>query len=201
MPEANVTSFQIFVLELRLHLMRSIVFRFVVPDRSSRNPITIRRSPPDATPLLRSASAASDRGEHCISRRTPQIRRHDRGTATGGGYDESRKSKAPSNFAPDSCLDDHRRRADDRPMTGDEELIQVEQVIERMIARHPSVPPGDIELIVRDIHKRFSDARVHDFVPLLVEKAARQSISIRAAGTPAPASRTRPRGTRAVTVI
>ncbi|MGA4789225.1 three-helix bundle dimerization domain-containing protein [Nocardia sp. AB354] len=86
-------------------------------------------------------------------------------------------------------------------MTGDEELIQVEQVIERMIACHPSVPPGDIELIVRDIHKRFSDARVHDFVPLLVEKAARQAISIRAAGTPAPASRTRPRGTRAVTVI
>nr|WP_063000176.1 hypothetical protein [Nocardia mikamii] len=86
-------------------------------------------------------------------------------------------------------------------MTGDEELIQVEQVIERLIASHPSVPPGDIELIVRGIHKRFSEARVHDFVPLLVEKAARQAISIRPAGTAAPSSRTRARGARTVTVI
>ncbi|WP_233225081.1 three-helix bundle dimerization domain-containing protein [Nocardia sp. MDA0666] len=86
-------------------------------------------------------------------------------------------------------------------MTGDEELIQVEQVIGRLIASHPSVPPGDIELIVRGIHKRFSDARVHDFVPLLVEKAARQAISIRPAGTAAPSPRIRPRGTHPVTVI
>lgn len=86
-------------------------------------------------------------------------------------------------------------------MTGDEELIQVEQVIERLIARHPSVPPGDIELIVREIHKRFSEARVHDFVPLLVEKAARQAISIRMVGPAASSSRTRPRGTHPVTVI
>jgi len=86
-------------------------------------------------------------------------------------------------------------------MTGDEEFIQVEQVIERLIARHPSVPPGDIELVVRGIHKRFSDARVHDFVPLLVEKAAQQAISIRPADTAASSSHCRPRDTYPVTVI
>ncbi|MEV0708631.1 three-helix bundle dimerization domain-containing protein [Nocardia aurea] len=66
-------------------------------------------------------------------------------------------------------------------MTGDNELLQVEQVIERLITRYPSFPPADIELIVRTVHKRFADVRIHDFVPLLVEKAARQSISDRLA--------------------
>lgn len=63
-------------------------------------------------------------------------------------------------------------------MTVDEELAQVEQVIERLLTRYPAASRADIELVVRTIHKRFTNARVHDFVPLLVEKAARQAISI-----------------------
>ncbi|WP_227980872.1 three-helix bundle dimerization domain-containing protein [Nocardia spumae] len=88
-------------------------------------------------------------------------------------------------------------------MTVDEELIQVEQVIERLITRYPSAPPADIELIVRTIHKRFADVRIHDFVPLLVEKAARQAISIHLAGGSAhSAIRSRSRGgTYPVTVL
>ncbi len=62
-------------------------------------------------------------------------------------------------------------------MTGDDELLQVEQVIERLITRYPSVPPPAVELTVRSIHKRFADGRIRAFVPLLVEKAARQEIS------------------------
>ncbi|MET7769394.1 three-helix bundle dimerization domain-containing protein [Nocardia sp. NPDC005366] len=69
-------------------------------------------------------------------------------------------------------------------MTGDDELLQVEQVIERLIKRYPSVLPTDIEFIVRDIHKRFAGVRIHDFVPLLIEKAARQAISDRTADLP-----------------
>ncbi|WP_257016004.1 three-helix bundle dimerization domain-containing protein [Rhodococcus sp. ACS1] len=61
-------------------------------------------------------------------------------------------------------------------MTGDDESLQVEQVIERLIARYPSVSAGDIEYTVRIIHKRFDNGRIRDFVPLLVEKAARRDL-------------------------
>ena len=61
-------------------------------------------------------------------------------------------------------------------MAGDDESLQVEQVIERLIARYPSVAAGDIEHTVRTIHKRFDHGRIRDFVPLLVEKAARRDL-------------------------
>lgn len=62
-------------------------------------------------------------------------------------------------------------------MTGDDELLQVEQVIERLITRYPSVSAADIEHTVRGIHGRFENGRIRDYVPLLVEKAARRAIS------------------------
>ncbi|MBP1159880.1 hypothetical protein ABIC28_005432 [Rhodococcus sp. PvR044] len=62
-------------------------------------------------------------------------------------------------------------------MTGDDELLQVEQVIARLTARYPSISPIDIEHTVRTIHQRFADGKVRDFVPLLVEKAARRDIA------------------------
>jgi len=64
-------------------------------------------------------------------------------------------------------------------MTGDEELLHVERVITRLIFRYPNVPPPEIENKVRTIHQRFVGCRIRDFVPLLVEKAARQEISNR----------------------
>ncbi|MFF5030450.1 three-helix bundle dimerization domain-containing protein [Nocardia salmonicida] len=56
--------------------------------------------------------------------------------------------------------------------------MQIDQVIERLIARFPAESPAAIELLVRRIHERFADARVRDFVPLLVEKAARQAVGV-----------------------
>ncbi|MFE5476327.1 three-helix bundle dimerization domain-containing protein [Nocardia sp. NPDC056541] len=61
-------------------------------------------------------------------------------------------------------------------MRDDNEAVQIDQVIERLIARFPAEPPAGIELLVRRIHERFADARVRDFVPLLVEKAAAQTV-------------------------
>ncbi|MFE6925583.1 three-helix bundle dimerization domain-containing protein [Nocardia sp. NPDC057663] len=63
-------------------------------------------------------------------------------------------------------------------MRDDNESVQIDQVIERLIARFPAESPAEIELLVRRIHERFADARVRDFVPLLVEKAARQAVGV-----------------------
>jgi hypothetical protein len=64
-------------------------------------------------------------------------------------------------------------------MIGDDELLQVEQVIERLITRYPSVASADVELTVRTVHKRLAECRIRDFVPLLVEKAARRDLAER----------------------
>ncbi|PKV82109.1 three-helix bundle dimerization domain-containing protein [Nocardia fluminea] len=63
-------------------------------------------------------------------------------------------------------------------MLDDKEAAQIDQVIERLVAHFPAQSPAEIELLVRRIHERFIDARVRDFVPLLVEKAARQTVSV-----------------------
>ncbi|MFJ2839162.1 three-helix bundle dimerization domain-containing protein [Nocardia sp. NPDC087230] len=61
-------------------------------------------------------------------------------------------------------------------MRDDLEFVQIDQVIERLITRFPAESPAEIELLVRRIHARFAEARIRDFVPLLVEKAARQAV-------------------------
>jgi hypothetical protein len=63
-------------------------------------------------------------------------------------------------------------------MLVDNEAAQIDQVIERLIARFPAESPAEIKLLVHRIHERFADARVRDFVPLLVEKAARQTVGV-----------------------
>ncbi|MFD8102564.1 three-helix bundle dimerization domain-containing protein [Nocardia fluminea] len=60
----------------------------------------------------------------------------------------------------------------------DNEAAQIAQVIERLITHFPAESPAEIELLVHRIHERFADARVRDFVPLLVEKAARQAVGV-----------------------
>ncbi|MDE8647594.1 hypothetical protein PXH69_21705 [Rhodococcus qingshengii] len=62
-------------------------------------------------------------------------------------------------------------------MTGEDELLQVERVITRLITRFPTIPATNIEHCVRIVHKRFTDCRIRDFVPLLVEKSARSDIT------------------------
>jgi hypothetical protein len=58
-----------------------------------------------------------------------------------------------------------------------DEMLQVEHVIDRLIAQYPSNAPVEIENLVRTIHKRFANGRIRDFVPLLVEKAARRHLN------------------------
>ncbi len=69
------------------------------------------------------------------------------------------------------------QRDDDESMTGDDELLQIERVIERLTTRYPAASPVDVEHIVRTVHKRLAECRIRDFVPLLVEKAARRELA------------------------
>ncbi|MFC8043241.1 three-helix bundle dimerization domain-containing protein [Nocardia sp. NPDC057353] len=59
-------------------------------------------------------------------------------------------------------------------MSEQEEAAQVEQVVVRLHRRYPLIPAADLELLVHTIHRRYAGCRVHDFVPLLVERTARE---------------------------
>jgi hypothetical protein len=48
----------------------------------------------------------------------------------------------------------------------------IKQVVERLTAKYPAVPPETIGTIVQSIHATFDGRPVRDFVPLFVERLA-----------------------------
>ena len=59
-------------------------------------------------------------------------------------------------------------------MEAEGEAAQIDRVIDRLAIGTPAVTPAEVERVVRSIHARFVDSRVREFIPLLVEKAARR---------------------------
>lgn len=67
----------------------------------------------------------------------------------------------------------------------DHEQHAVEQVIARLLDTYAAkVSEQQIGGIVRRIHRRFDDSRIRDFIPLLVENAARQELAALPANAP-----------------
>lgn len=62
-------------------------------------------------------------------------------------------------------------------MTKDEELRAIGKVVERLAERFPTVPRPSIEEAVRAEHGALDGGRVRDFVPVLVERAAKARLS------------------------
>ncbi|QSE92482.1 hypothetical protein JWS13_29660 [Rhodococcus pseudokoreensis] len=62
-------------------------------------------------------------------------------------------------------------------MSVDEERRQVELVVDRLAVEHVGVPRHTVEQIVHDVHATFDVGAVRDFVPLLVERSAKQKIA------------------------
>ncbi|WP_395704484.1 three-helix bundle dimerization domain-containing protein [Rhodococcus ruber] len=84
---------------------------------------------------------------------------------------------APSQSAPQPAASDRKRVGTrDVPPAGGDEAVQLELVVTRLAVRFPSMSRGDIEIVVRTVEKRFADAKVRDFLSLLIEKAARREI-------------------------
>ena len=54
-----------------------------------------------------------------------------------------------------------------------DEATQITEVIARAVGTHPDCSSADIAQVVQTLHARFNDAKIRDFVPLLVEREAR----------------------------
>lgn len=57
-----------------------------------------------------------------------------------------------------------------------DEQAQLAEVIERLTASHPSLPPATVAEVVGELHARFNGARIREFVPLFVERNAHRAL-------------------------
>jgi hypothetical protein len=53
----------------------------------------------------------------------------------------------------------------------------IDQMVTRLASRYPTVAESTVSTLVRDIHSRYDDRPVRDFVPLLVERNAKAELS------------------------
>jgi hypothetical protein len=68
-----------------------------------------------------------------------------------------------------------------RAAPSDHEVAVIEQVTERLANRYAALPSGDVARVVAEVHHGFDEARVRDFVPILVEQEARRRLEHTAA--------------------
>ncbi len=54
---------------------------------------------------------------------------------------------------------------------------EVQQIIERLTTEFDRVPPDEVVRTVKEEHAQFADARIGEFVPLLVERASRRRLA------------------------
>ncbi|WP_426302789.1 three-helix bundle dimerization domain-containing protein [Arthrobacter sp. R-11] len=58
-------------------------------------------------------------------------------------------------------------------MAKESEAQAVLAVIERLVGRFPDLDRSDIEAVVTDEHGKLSEGPIRDYVPVLVERAAK----------------------------
>lgn len=64
-------------------------------------------------------------------------------------------------------------------MAQTDEAAQIDEVIQRVAASSPDVTAADVARVVRTLHAGFDDAKLREFVPLLVERKARSVLKHR----------------------
>jgi hypothetical protein len=62
-------------------------------------------------------------------------------------------------------------------MVGSSEWTAIGQVLERLRASYPTLPPDTVTTVVHHTHARFDGRPVRDYVPLLVERGARRELA------------------------
>ena len=65
------------------------------------------------------------------------------------------------------------------PVAQTHEAVQIDEVIARVAATCPEISTADVTRVVHTLHAGFDDAKVREFVPLLVERKARAVLAHR----------------------
>jgi hypothetical protein len=56
------------------------------------------------------------------------------------------------------------------------EQKMIDQLLERLVTTHPSVPPERVAEVVRTIHAQFDERPLREYVPLFVERSAKHQL-------------------------
>ncbi|HET6735899.1 three-helix bundle dimerization domain-containing protein [Mycobacterium sp.] len=57
------------------------------------------------------------------------------------------------------------------------EQTVIDQIIVRLTSQYPTISTSTVSTVVRDVHSRYDDRPVRDFVPLLVERHAKSELA------------------------
>lgn len=57
------------------------------------------------------------------------------------------------------------------------EQRMIEQLLERLVATHPSVPAERVAEVVHTVHAQFDERPLREYVPLFVERGAKRQLS------------------------
>lgn len=60
-----------------------------------------------------------------------------------------------------------------------DEADRIDELIQRVAAGHPEISAADVERAIRVVLAGFDDARIRDFVPILVERKVRTVLAHR----------------------
>jgi hypothetical protein len=69
-------------------------------------------------------------------------------------------------------------------MSEDDERKSLQRVLEDLRERFPHVSPALIEETVRDAYLEFAGAPVRDYIPVMVERVAKNRIALKTGATP-----------------
>lgn len=61
-------------------------------------------------------------------------------------------------------------------MTTHEDAPDLDQVVDKLAERYPGRSRDSIRVEVEKAHRSFADAKVHDFLPVLIERRVRASL-------------------------
>lgn len=64
-----------------------------------------------------------------------------------------------------------------------DEVKELGLITDRLSARHPGMPHEVVEAVVQDVHRGYAQSRVRAFVPLLVEREARERLRVSGSAT------------------
>ena len=56
------------------------------------------------------------------------------------------------------------------------EQTVIDQIVTRLTSRYPAISESTVATVVHDVHARYQDRPLRDFVPLFVERNARSEL-------------------------
>ena len=68
-------------------------------------------------------------------------------------------------------------QSNDLRIVDSSEWAAIGQVVDRMKAKYPTVPPDTVTTVVHRNHARFEGRPIREFVPLFVERGSRDELS------------------------